>query len=486
METADEESKNQPRRKPRHGDLFEVEVESFDGKGRARGIGTSRELPESGPWRAILRGAAPGERVLAQVIRRRRSEVECRLLETLRPAPHAVEPRCAYFGTCGGCSFQHVSYEAQNEHKREAVEGILAKRDLLSGVEVESAAACAEPWNYRNKMEFTFSNRRWIEESEPESADSSFALGLHVPARYDKVIDIARCEIQSELANRILTSARRMALEQGLVPWDVRAHTGLLRHIVLRVAESTSEIMVNLVTSEDATELVARYSQALLSEHPEITTLVQNVNTRPAAIAVGEWEHVLHGPGVIREEIDGLSFLISAASFFQTNSRQAEELFRIVRKEAACSVEDHVFDVYCGTGSIALNLARDAGSVVGFELVEEAVVDARRNAELNSIANVSFVGGDVSATIEAHLQTHPKPSLIVVDPPRAGIHQRVLRHLAEVKARRIIYVSCNPESGAVDASGLAMYGYRVTRVQPVDLFPHTPHVETVLTLELSE
>ena len=477
---------NKQCRKPRYGDMFEVEVERFDQRGRAVGQGISRELPQSGSWEVVMRGAVPGDRVLAEVIRRRKNQVEAHVRETLRASPSSTEPRCVHFGTCGGCSFQNLKYGAQLEYKRANLETIFAAQGLLSEVQVEPVTACAVPWNYRNKMEFTVSNRRWLEEAELEDGNSKLAVGLHVPGRFDKVLDVTTCEIQDESANRILTSARRLALEQEIVPWDVRAHTGLLRHVVLRVAQSTGEIMVNLVTSEDARETVDQYAQALIAAHPEIATLVQNVNTRPADIAVGEWEHVLHGPGVIREEIDGLSFLISAASFFQTNSRQAEVLFRMVREEAACTEEDHVFDVYCGTGSITLNLARDAASVVGFEMVEEAVVDARRNAESNDISNVSFVAGDVSATIGVHLENHPAPSLIVVDPPRAGVHPRVLRILAEIKARRLIYVSCNPESAAVDLAGLAMYGYRVTRIQPVDLFPHTPHVETVLTLELAQ
>ncbi len=484
MNVVGEESTGQPCRKPRYGDLLEVEVESIDQRGRAVGVGISRELPESGEWRVLLRNAIPGERVLAQVIRRRRDKVEARVSESLRASPDAVASRCAHFGVCGGCSFQNLDYEAQREFKRGNVARIFASRDLLEHCEVEPTVGCAKPWNYRNKMEFTFSNRRWIEEHEPEGVESSFALGLHVPGRYDKVLDITACEIQAPSANAILSSLRRIAREQEIEPWDVHAHVGILRHAVLRVAESTSEIMLNLVTSADAREIVDECAKVLLEAHPEITTLVQNVNTKPASIAVGEWEHVLHGPGVIREEIDGLSFLISAASFFQTNSRQAAVLFRIVREEAACRDTDHVFDVYCGTGSLSLNLARDAGSVVGFELVEEAVVDARRNAESNGLTNATFVAGDVIGTIENHLETHPAPDLIVVDPPRAGVHPRVLMHLAKVGARRMIYVSCNPESASVDIAGLLLAGYRVTRVQPVDLFPHTPHVETVITLEL--
>lgn len=470
-------------RKPRRGDRFEVEIESIDLKGRSVGTGVSLELPETGSWPTSLRGGIPGERIAGEVIRRRGNRVEVRPLETLRESQHAREPRCAHFGVCGGCSFQSLAYEEQLEFLRAGVERILVARELLEHATVEPVVPCAEPWNYRNKMEFTFGNRRWVEQHEPEGAPADFALGLHVPGRWDKVLHIGACEIQSPRANAILTTLRELAQEQKLEPWDVRAHVGLLRHAVLRVAESTGEIMLNLVTSEEARERIDPYIEAVLARHPAITTIVQNINSRAASTAIGEREIVLHGPGVIREELDGLSFLISAASFFQTNSRQAVELFRIVREEANCQPDDHVFDVYCGTGSLTLNLSRDVRSIVGFELVEEAVVDARRNAELNGVQNAKFIAGDVIATIESHLSAGEAPQRIVVDPPRAGIHPKVLSTLAAVGADRIVYVSCNPKSAATDVHGFKMAGYRLTRVRPVDLFPHTPHIETVLTLD---
>ena len=486
MSETRQEPKRSPLRKPRRGDRLEVEIESLDGKGRCVGTGMSLDVPESGSWVVSLRGGVPGERVRADVIRRRGNRVEARITETLRVSPQAVEPRCAHFGTCGGCSFQNLDYARQGEFQRASVEKLFAAQGLLEHARVEPVVLCREPWNYRNKMEFTYGNRRWVEADEPEGVSADFALGLHVPGRWDKVLHVESCAIQSETANAILTSLRELALEQGLEPWDVRNHTGLLRHAVLRVADSTGESMLNLVTSEEAREAIDGYVGALLQRHPELTTVVQNINSRAASVAIGEREIVLHGSGVIREEIDGLSFLISAASFFQTNSRQAAELFRIVREEAACEADDHVFDVYCGTGSLTLNLARDARHVVGFEVVEEAVVDARRNAESNGLANVEFIAGDVITTIAEHLEDGKSPDRIVVDPPRAGIHPKVLERLASLGTRRFVYVSCNPASAARDVQVLCESGYRLTRVRPVDLFPHTPHIETVLTLDLVE
>lgn len=476
-------------RKPRRGDVLDVEIERVDERGRSIGRGYGKLEgdggPMSGPWTVHVRCAVPGERVTAQVLRRRGDRVEARVLESLRRSPRATDPRCPHFGTCGGCSFQGLRYEAQLNEKRDMVVRALHATGL-GGTEVRDVLPCRNPWNYRNKMEFTFSNQRWIEDSEPDGVDSSFALGLHIPGRFDKVLDVGGCPIQSAAADRILATARGLARELGLAPWDVRHHEGLLRHLVLRVARATSEIMVNLVTSELAEERIDGYARALLERHPEITTFVQNVNTRTGATAIGEFERVLHGPGTIREVVCGLTYVISAGSFFQTNSRQAEVLFELVREQAACTREDLVFDVYCGTGSLSLCLAREAARVVGFELVDSAVEDARRNARANGIDNVEFVAGDVLETLARSSEERGRPDVLVVDPPRAGIHPKVSPFLAERGARRIVYVSCNPRSAAADLPVFVANGYRLVSARPVDLFPHTPHVETVFTLDRAD
>jgi 23S rRNA (uracil1939-C5)-methyltransferase len=462
-------------RKPRYGDEFVVAVERLDERGR--GIGRAQH--ESGSYRVALERALPGETVRAAVLRRRKERIDARALETLRVAPERVEPRCQHFDVCGGCTWQHASYAAQLRAKRELVVRALRERGL--DAPVDAVEPCAEPWRYRNKMDFTFGAKRWVLASEVENAAQGFALGLHPRGQFRKVLDVESCSIQFERGDLIVRDARRLALERGLDAWDVSRHVGLLRHLVLRESRATGEILAQLTTSEEAPDLVRPYAEALRALHPEITTLVQAINTRGATIATGERDLVLAGSGTIRERLAGLWFRISANSFFQTNTRAAERLVELVLAEAAPTGDDVVLDLYCGAGSLSLPLARAARRVVGVEWIEAAVQDARANAAANEIVNVEFASGDVRAWMKA--ATDSRHDVVVVDPPRAGLHPDVAQLLAQRCARRIVYVSCNIAAAARDGVELAREGWNVARVRPLDLFPHTPHVECILTLE---
>jgi 23S rRNA (uracil1939-C5)-methyltransferase len=462
-------------RKPRRGDELEVSVERLDERGH--GCGTAQH--ESGEYRMRVRHALPGERVRARVLGRRGARLEALELETLTASPSRVAPRCAHFGVCGGCSFQDLAYAAQLEEKRAGVERTLR----AAGVEVALAFVepCDEPWRYRNKMDFTFGTRRWIEASEPPNAPNGFALGLHPRDQFRKVLDVEACPIEFERGDAILRDARRLAKERGLSAWDLQLHEGLLRHLVLRESRASREILVQVTTSVEAPELVRPYAEALLAAHPEITTLVQSIHARGATIATGEREVVLHGSGTIRERLAGLEFTISASSFFQTNTAQAEKLVAAVVEEAACGASEHLLDLYCGAGTLSLPLARRCGSVLGVESVAAAVLDAQRNAHANGISNATFLAADVAEWSRTALER--EPTRIVVDPPRAGLHPKVALWLAQRPAQRIAYVSCNAVAAARDLALLAPAGWRAVHVRAFDLFPHTPHVECVLTLE---
>ena len=460
-------------RKPRRGDELEVAIEAFDERGR--GIG------RAGGSRVRIRRALPGDRVRARVLKRRRDLVDAHLVEKIAQSAETVPATCPHFGSCGGCSLQDLGYSAQLDGLRQLVEDEFRARGLLADATVEPVVPAADPWRYRNKMEFTFASRRWISPDEPPDAPTGFALGLHAAGLHTKVVDIRTCAIQDPRADAILATARELALARGLAPWDLRRREGLLRHLVIRVARATGEVMVILVTSARADEEVGAFARALVERHPGITTFVQSVNTRPAATAQGEWERVLFGPGVIREDVGGLRFAISAGSFFQTNTAGAEVLMRIVREEAGLDGGEVVWDLYCGTGALALALARSAREVIGFELSPAAVADARRNAELNGIANARFLEGDVaSATASSSLAP---PDVCVVDPPRAGLHPRLIARLLALSPRRLVYVSCNPRTAAQDLERVVPWGWRIRRIRPVDLFPHTPHVECVIGVE---
>ncbi len=460
--------------RPKRGSEVTLQVDRLDQRGRGVGSVDGHAV--------IVRGGIPGQRLKARVIKRRRGRLEGALLEVLDSSPMQVEPRCPHSGTCGGCAFQELDYGAQLAALGAQVEEAFAAAGVAA--QVPPVLGCEPAFGYRNKMDFTFGARRWVEAHEPEGAPRGFALGMHVPGRYDRVLDIRSCALHFEGADGLLATARQAATDLGLTPWDVNGHTGLLRHLVLRKGFGTGDIMVNLVTSEDCLDDVDRWAAVMLEEHPEITTLVQNVNTRLASVAFGERERVLYGPGMITERIGGLEFGISANSFFQTNSRQAEVLFDLVASMAGQRGDEVVWDLYCGTGALSLAAARSAKAVYGFELVDAAVTDARANATRNGIENVRFFAGDVLATV-ASGEGGPSedPDLVIVDPPRVGLHPRVLDALLERSPGRIIYVSCNVHTAAPQIARLvAAGGYELEQIQPVDMFPHTPHVECVMSM----
>ncbi len=477
---ADERAPRAPQRKPRRGDLIEVAVDGFAAGGGLRG----RACDASGDYSVDLLRGVPGERLLARVSARRGQQLRARGLQVLSPSPHQATPRCSHFPDCGGCAHQDLDYAAQLEEKRAVARRLLATTGLIGrpgAPEVEPCLACASPWRYRNRMDFTYSPRRFVAAHEPEGAERGFALGLHPAGQFRKVVDVRACPIAFPEAESIVSSARELALSHALAPWDMRSRTGLLRHLVLRKSFARGEILASLVTSSDTPERVADYAAALLARHPEITTLVQTVNSGVAMVSTGEREVVLHGRGSIVEELGGFAFRLSARSFFQTNTPQAERLLELVLAAAAPQPGQVAFDLYCGAGTLTLPLASAAGEAFGFELVEESVADARANAERNGVEVARFLAGDVAATLAA--PDLPRPQVVVADPPRGGLHPRVADALGHCEARRLVYVSCNLSSAARVCAALAHYGFALVRVQPIDMFPHTPHLECVLTLE---
>jgi 23S rRNA (uracil1939-C5)-methyltransferase len=473
-----------PPRRPRRGERLELVVDELD----ARGRGVAHPSPEDPELSVTLEGL-PGQRIAAEVLRRRGPRVEARALALVAPGPDDVEPPCPHERWCGGCAFQGLAYPAQLAALGRRVRRAL-EREGLGALPVEPVLGVELPeglFGYRNKMEFTFSPRRFVLPEEPEgvgdAAPEGVALGLHPAGVFAKVLDLGGCAIAHPAFPPVLATARALARAQGLEAWDVRTHRGLLRHLVLRAGVATGELLVVLVTSERAPGQVEPFARALLARHPEITSLVQAVNRGRAAVAIGEEQHVLFGPGRIRERLCGLELEISPTSFFQTNTRQAELLFSIVVEEAGLRGDELVWDLYCGTGTIALVLAAGARAVEGFELVEAAVLDARANAARNGIDRARFHAGDVRASMEARLAEGSRPAVCVVDPPRAGLHPAVPGLVARLAGERIVYVSCNPEAAARDLAALRRLGWWARRVRPVDLFPHTPHVELVVALE---
>lgn len=466
-----------PAIRPKKGAVLDLAIEKFADRGKS--------LARHDGYVVFVAGAVPGDRVRARLVKRRKTFGEARLMEVLEASPLRTEPRCEYFWDCGGCKWQHVAYDAQLEAKRQSVEDALRHLGGFREVAVPAPLGAERTYFYRNKMEFSFAAHRWLTDWEIASGDDfdrDFALGLHVPGRFDKVLDLKACYLQSEWSVRLVNATRAFAKAQGWAPWDVHAHTGYLRHLVIRTPEHVPEKMVNLVTNGRDDERMAAYAAFLRAEFPEVTTLTNTINTGVAQTAFGEEIVTVFGPGVVHDRIGGHTFEIAPNAFFQTNTRQAERLYEVARDFAEFKPDDLVYDLYCGAGTISLFVAPHVREVVGVELVEEAVANARANAEKNGVGNCTFVAGDMLRLFTpAFVEAHGRPDVLIVDPPRAGLHPKVVEQIARLRPERFVYVSCNPQTQARDLALLGG-GYRIEAVQPVDLFPHTHHIENVIGL----
>ncbi|MFZ4524014.1 MAG: 23S rRNA (uracil(1939)-C(5))-methyltransferase RlmD [Chlorobium sp.] len=433
---------------------------------------------------------AVGDRVSARIKKVRQRYIEAIAVEVLEPSPDRTTPLCSYFGVCGGCKLMHIHYEAQLQYKQKKVKDALEHLGNFVAPPVSPVLAALAPFHYRNKMEFSFSSMRYLlpEELSLEhlSRPKEFALGFHTPGNFEKVIDIDYCYLAKESMNQALVLTREFALANTLLPYAVRAHTGFLRNLVVRFSESRQELMVNLVTSWHDEVLMQHYRKHLEAGMAgQKMTVLNNVTDRKNTVATGDSEVTLSGEGFITERLGGLDFRISANSFFQTNSAQAELLYSSILEVAALGPDDTVYDLYCGTGTITLYLARYCRQVIGLEVVESSINDAQSNAALNGIGNAAFFQVDLKDFHDMlhTLENYEHPRVIITDPPRAGMHPKALSAMLRLRPERIIYVSCNPASLARDGKEMSLHGYQLLSVQPVDMFPHTSHIESVACFE---
>lgn len=439
----------------------------------------------------FVKNAIPGQTVRAFIYKKRSGYAEARPVEIIKESPNYTVPPCKHFKYCGGCTFQQLDYAKQVEQKKQQVVDAFQRLAGLHSVKIDQVIPSDTIYNYRNKMEFTFSNRRWILPTEPKDAPQGFALGLHIPGRFDKILDINECHIQPKLGNEIINFVREKAIELKLKPYDAKTHIGFLRHLVLRFGVNTNEMMINIVTSYENTDFLIPLVQDLIEKFPQITSVINNINTRKGDTAFGEYEIIMHGEPIITDKIGDLTFEISANSFFQTNTLQAEKLYQAVLSGAELTGKETVYDLYCGTGSISLFLAQKAKAVYGFEMIRSAVEDAQQNAEANSIDNAQFFKANLDTYFKGFVSFSnftkkfkiSKPDVIVIDPPRAGMHEDFVRYLPKFGAKRIVYVSCNPTTQARDLKILFAKGYKYTKATMIDMFPHTPHIETVVVLD---
>ena len=466
------------KRKLRRGDVLELVMEKIADRGKCLAYHNGQVV--------FVPHTLAGERVKVQVLKRRRKFAEARLLSVLESSPNRTTPRCRYFGSCGGCTLQHVAYSQQLKDKHQLIREVMTRQADLPELEIRAPLGVTVPYGYRNKMEFSFSAHRWLSREEINSDtlyDKSFALGLHPPGNFAKVLDINECHLQSEKCIALLNGVRDFTRKSNWAPWDWRRKEGFLRNLVIRESVHMPELMANLVTFGYDEERMLSLGAYLQTEYPYVTTLVNTINTSHAQTAFGERTETIYGPGIIRDRIHDLTFEIAPGAFFQTNTLQAENLVTVVQDLVDVTPNDHVYDLYCGTGTIALSLAKSAASVTGIELVEDAVLNARSNAALNAIGNCTFISGDMLKLLTpAFTSEHGPPDIIVLDPPRAGMHPKVAAQVSQLGTRTIVYVSCNIQSQSRDLKVLSE-SYRAVVAQPVDLFPQTHHVENVVLLK---
>ena len=453
--------------------VVEVEVENiaFGGKGLAKLNG----------FTVFIDQAVPGDVADVRIFKKKKSYAEARIERLIKPSALRVDAPCPYSGFCGGCKWQFLEYAQQIEYKKKHVQESLQHIGQLHDVPVRDTIASPKVFGYRNKMEFTCARRRWLLPQEMQTDDplqAGIALGLHVPGTFYKVLDTRTCLLQPDLGNRILDDIRHYINVSPLPVYGLRSHSGFWRFVTLRHSAAHDNWMVNLVTAEENREAVQTLADALMKTYSGIVSMVNNVTDRKAGVAVGQKELYLGGSTFLEDRIGKYAFKISANSFFQTNTAGAEQLYAAVKKYAALEGHETVLDLYCGTGTIAIYLSGAAREIIGIEQVESAVRDAESNCRANNIENCRFIQGDMRDCLK---DVEPFADVMIVDPPRAGMHKDVVRRILTMLPEKIIYVSCNPAALARDVAMMSAH-YRIEEVQPVDLFPHTYHIESVSLL----
>jgi len=464
-------------------DILELEIGSlaYGGKGVAHDKG----------FTIFVERALPGQKVRVKIKRKKSNFAEAYIVDILAPSSAEVSAPCPHFGACGGCLFQNLDYQEQLHQKTNQVRETLAHIGGFSGLDVQPALPAPEIYHYRNKMEFSFSNHRWLTTDEIKSEKrlrKDFALGLHVTNSYDKVLNVENCFLLSERSNRIVRLVYDFAMKSGLLPYTTTDHSGFWRFLVIRESKRLDQIMVNLVTADypDGNLTIRNLANLMTQEFPFIKTVVHNINRKKAQIAFGDEEQIIFGPGYIEEKLGAITYRISANSFFQTNSSQAEAMYQLIVDWGKFRKDQIVYDFYSGSGGIALFIADQVQKVIGFELVPQAIQDANVNCQINEIQNCHFIEGDLKQSLtnpDDLMQRYGRPSVVIIDPPRSGLHPKLPERILQLNPDKMIYVSCNPASLARDLAWLCTDTFKPALIQPIDMFPHTAHCETVVLLE---
>lgn len=451
--------------------------------------GVAAEGKSLGRWNdmvVFVPYGAPGDVAQVQLTRKKHSFAEGRIVRLIAPSPLRQEPFCEHFGVCGGCKWQHLPYDYQLKCKQQQVVDALERIAKVPIPPINPILGSKLTTYYRNKLEFTFSNKKWLTTEQLNSGEhfsTRDAVGFHIPGAFDKVLDIKHCWLQEDISNEMRQFIRQLAIDKGYSFYDLRNNCGLMRMLMVRTA-STGEKMLVIVFGENDKDAIATVMQAVGERFPQLTSLMYVVNTK-LNDSLSDQEFILYqGRDYIEEEMEGLRFRISPKSFYQTNSLQAYELYKVARRMAALTGQELVYDLYTGTGTIANFVSRQARQVVGIEYVPEAIEDAKLNSRVNGIDNTLFYAGDMKDVLtDDFVARHGRPDVMIIDPPRAGMHEDVVNVILRAEPRRIVYVSCNPATQARDLA-LLNVKYQVVEIQPVDMFPHTHHVENVVALTL--
>lgn len=462
--------------------LKDFHITDLAAEGNAMG-----RTPDSGLVVFIPFGA-PGDVADVKLDKKKSSYAQGHIETLVTPSPLRVAPRCSHFTVCGGCRWQHLPYPVQLQYKQKQVADALERLAKIPLPEISPIIGSPEIWDYRNKMEYTFSNKSWLTFQQLQSGQEfpdRRAAGFHIPGAFDKVLDIDRCHLQADFSNQLRNFIKDYAKAHDLPFYDLRQNQGLLRTLMVRMA-STGQIMAAVVFGADDPTAINGLLAAVMEQFPQITSLQYVINLKANDTIADQQVITFHGPGYITEQMEGLSFRIGPKSFYQTNSQGAYQLYKVARDFASLTGNELVYDLYTGTGTIANFVARQCRKVIGIEYVDDAILDAKVNSSDNGITNTEFFAGDMKDVLTAEfIDRHGKPDVMIVDPPRAGMHQDVVDVILQAQPQRIVYVSCNPATQARDLSLLSAR-YTVTRVQPVDMFPHTQHVENVALLELRQ
>lgn len=468
------------RKKKKQGPLLNITIEAYAAEGK------SIARLEDGKV-LFVDNAIPGDVIDVAITKDKKSWMAGRTVRLVQPSPQRVEPFCQHFGTCGGCKWQMLPYSQQLVYKQQQVTDQLQRIGHVELPQIEPIIGSANDRYYRNKLEFTFSTQRYRTFAEIEARDEKFlpepALGFHAPGLFDKVVEIHTCYLQKEPTNILLNALRQYTTAHNLGYYDFKAQYGWLRNIILRIA-TTGEILINLVIHHEDEIARTGLLDHILANVPGITSLHYTINPKVNDTIHDQEVICYSGKGYIEEKLEHFRFKISPKSFFQTNTLQAEALYRVARDFAGLTGSEVLYDLYCGTGSIGIFCSAGAKTVIGIELVEDAIKDAWENAAMNGLTHCKFYAGDVEKICtDAFFAEHGRPDVIITDPPRAGMTEKLIQQLLKMRAPKVVYVSCNPATQARDLQ-LLNKTYRITRLQPVDMFPHTHHIENVALLEL--